>query len=288
METLERDQFNCQVCDTVSNHKLMYHKNTIPVFRCELCGVGQAIAKNFKPDKYYIDEYFSGGYAEGYIDYAGSEVVLRREFKKTVKYLLQFCKTGGKCLEIGCAYGFFLQEAKRFFEVYGVEISVAAVHHCKINGLNKVYSGNISESLLQEIGKIDVAVLLDVIEHFDELDHQISLISAALKPGAVCLITTGDWSSFFANLTKAKWRLMSPPGHLWYFTPNSLDILMKRFGLIRVDISYPWKIVPFNLIVNQLFLMLGWKPHFNFPKIMSNYGILSNLFDTMRVVYKRV
>ncbi len=288
MPSYPEEDFYCQVCSSERTHSLVYFKNNIPIFRCNKCGVGRAIAMDFEPEKYYTEKYFSGEYEESYIDYLGSERVLRNEFKKTVKYLQKIGPDNGKCLEIGCAYGFFLQEARRYYDVYGVEISESAVKHCLMNGLSSVSRGVLTEDFCRKFGKFDIVVMLDVIEHIDNLEDMICLISDSLKPGAIFLLTTGDWSSMVARLTGSSWRLMAPPGHLWYLTKESLDIIMQRYGMIRIDKSYPWKIVPFDLIIKQAIVMLRLKLHIHFPKVFRNFGIPANLFDSMRLVYRKV
>jgi len=277
----------CQICGTERTQGYVYAKNNIPIFRCRSCGVGRAGAIDFEPEKYYTERYFTGGYEESYVDYPGSEEILRREFRKTLDYLRRIGPSGGTCLEIGCAYGFFLQEAKQYYTVYGVEMSTAAVQHCLKNGLQNVRQGHLTPETVKEIGKFDVVVMLDVIEHIDDLEGLVRLISSALKPGAVFMLTTGDWSSLAARLTGSSWRLMSPPGHLWYLTPESLDVLMQRNGMKRIDIHYPWKIVPFDLIIKQAMLMLGWKTRMLLPNIVRTLGIPANMFDSMRLVYRR-
>jgi hypothetical protein len=63
-------------------------------------------------------------------------------------------------LEIGCAYGFFLDEAHRAgFEVSGIEPAEAAAAHAGDLGLN-VVCGLLSEATLNSFGTLDIIVLL--------------------------------------------------------------------------------------------------------------------------------
>ena len=70
----------------------------------------------------------TGGHADGYADYLGAEPVLRREFARTVDFIRRYCRRG-RLLDVGCAYGFFLQEAKPFFDVLGIELAEDAAAH---------------------------------------------------------------------------------------------------------------------------------------------------------------
>jgi hypothetical protein len=76
---------------------------------------------------------------------------------------------------------------------------------------------------------------------------------------------------------------------LFYFTPKSLRILGQRHGLATVKIGHPWKIVPLSLILYQLGRMLGRRASsYSQSHLLSSIGIPLNLFDTMRVVYRKI
>jgi hypothetical protein len=106
-----------------------------------------------------------------------------------------------------------------------------------------------------------------------------------LKPGGYILITTGDWGSLFARMTGKAWRLMTPPQHLWYFTPRGVAALAKRNGLEVVNIDYPWKRVPVSLICYQILRFVGLHPRP--PAFLSRLYLPVNLFDAMRIVLRK-
>jgi len=124
----------CPACGSITSHAHLYRKNGCEILRCAECGLGRAEACDFDPANYYTHDYFSGGHADGYANYLGAEPVLRREFAGTVRFIRKHCD-GGRLLELGCAYGFFLQEAKPHFDVAGIELAEDAAAHCRRNGL---------------------------------------------------------------------------------------------------------------------------------------------------------
>ena len=45
---------------------------------------------------------------------------------------------------------------------------------------------------------------------------------------------------------------MTPPQHLFFFTPRSITLILEAAGLRVVELSHPWKRVPLSLFAYQL------------------------------------
>jgi SAM-dependent methyltransferase len=273
----------CPACGSLTGHEQRFRKNGCDVLRCTQCGLGRAEARDFEPGTYYTGQYFSGGQADGYPNYLGAEPVLRREFARTVRFIRNY-RDGGRLLELGCAYGFFLQEAQRYFDVCGIEIAEDAAAHGRRQGL-RVLTGMADEVQFGALGAMDVIVLLDVIEHLPEPAETLTLCAKHLRPSGVIVLTTGDFGSPLARMAGPGWRLMTPPQHLWFFTAPAVARLAARLGLRVEALDHPWKIVPASLIWFQLGRMLGF-PYAGAARA-SRLGVPVNLFDAMRVVLRR-
>ncbi len=276
---------NCPACGRVTEHKLVFKKRSFDILRCEVCGIGRTQADDFDPEACYNEGYFNGGQEDGYVNYLESESVLRTEFSKSAKILLDYVKKDGRILEVGCAFGFFLLEASDYFRVEGIEISDYAANYARSRGLS-VRTGVVNEAALKDLGMFDAIVLFDVIEHLQDPYETLSICWQHLNPGGVVMFTTGDFGSFPARALKDKWRLMTPPQHLFFFTKASVSALANRLGAEMKRFDHPWKIVPLELILFQLPGMLGlkWKIRM---KLGASIGIPVNLFDAMRVVYQK-
>ena len=245
----------CIACDKNSPHAFRFKVNGCEIWQCERCGLGRAETSTFDPKSYYTADYFSGLRGDGYSDYFGAEPVLRREFARSVDFVRRFIGSG-RLLDLGCAYGFFLKEARCHFEIFGIELAEHAAASCREEGLN-VLSGMANEANMEQIGEVDVITMFDVIEHLPQPGEVLALCYRYLKPGGIIVITTGDFASMMARWAGANWRLMTPPQHLWYFTKESLRRISRQFGLSMEHFDYPAKRVPLSLIVFQLQRMLG-------------------------------
>jgi SAM-dependent methyltransferase len=273
----------CPACGRATDQAFRFRVNGSDIFQCRDCGLGSAETSAFDPAAYYTEDYFSGRRADGYSDYLGAEPVLRREFARSVDFIRRY-RDRGKLLELGCAYGFFLMEAARYFDVAGIELSAEAVVHGRRAGLN-VLQGMADAAGLHRIGQVDIIVLFDVIEHLPQPRETVALCCQHLNPGGIIVITTGDFGSTAARLAGARWRLMTPPQHLWFFTQESMRRLSTGLGLAVEHVDHPWKTVPVSLIVFQLRRMLGL--HSEAVTTASRIGVPVNLFDAMRVVLRK-
>jgi 2-polyprenyl-3-methyl-5-hydroxy-6-metoxy-1,4-benzoquinol methylase len=278
-------ELDCPACGAVTPHTFLFEKSGFKIFKCETCGIGRTDARNFDPGSFYTENYFNGGHSDGYSDYVASEDVLRIEFARSVKLLLRFISKGAKILEVGSAYGFFLLEAEKFFTVEGIEISEDAAKFAHSRGL-AVRTGLVNEQVLSEMGKFDAIVLFDVIEHLPDPHETLALCWQHLNPGGVIVFTTGDFGSIPARAGMKNWRLMTPPQHLFFFTRKSVEALAHRLGAVLEKFDHPWKTVPLNLILFQLPRLLGLtaRTKISFGK---SVGIPVNLFDAMRVIYRK-
>jgi 2-polyprenyl-3-methyl-5-hydroxy-6-metoxy-1,4-benzoquinol methylase len=274
---------DCPACAEVTAQRFLYSLNGCNILQCRTCGLGQAETSAFDPVSYYTGKYFSGQQSDGYADYLASERVLRTEFARAVAFIRQWCD-GGRLLEVGCAYGFFLHEAKKYFDVSGIELAAHAAMYCQRSGLS-VLPGVADESTLNPNEKLDVIVMLDVIEHLPDPRGTLALLSRHLNPGGIVVITTGDFGSVAARLCGRHWRLMTPPQHLWFFGRESIVRLAASLGLKVERVDHPWKIVPLSLIIFQLRRMLNLSLRVRPPT--AGVGLPLNFFDAMRVVLRK-
>lgn len=271
----------CVVCGTATAQTLQFSKWGYDIFRCRQCGHGTTdIDEGFDPQTFYTSDYFQGCRRDGYANYIGSEPVLKAEFHRVVGHLIDRIGPGGRVLEVGCAYGFFLEVAGDHFDTVGVEVSSDAVASCRERGLD-VHQGELTSDFIMRHGPFDAVVMLDVIEHLPDPAKTLELAFQSTRGGGCVVITTGDWGAPLSRVLGSHWRLMTPPQHLHFFTRRSLSVMLERIGYRQIRVARPWKLVPLGLAMYQVWQR--WGIPLKAPALWSRVGIPVNLFDTMRV-----
>jgi 2-polyprenyl-3-methyl-5-hydroxy-6-metoxy-1,4-benzoquinol methylase len=140
--------------------------------------------------------------------------------------------SGGRVLDIGCATGRFLDLAKQNgFETFGVEISPNNSRVAIDNGHN-VFVGNLTEYLRQNASsRFDLIACLDVIEHVPVPIEFLARISTLLKPNAILMLSTPNYSGVVAKLLGKCDPFLIPPEHLNFFTYKGLAKMLCKSGL---------------------------------------------------------
>ena len=204
------------------------------LLRCTGCGFVTA-PPDAKLDarSLYEGDYFQG---EEYVDYLADEPFFRRNFRKRLRHVLKWCPQG-RLLEIGAAYGFFLDLARKHYSVVGYEVNAEAAEHAWEELGLEVRTSDFLKATPRDVGGLlDATVLWDVIEPLDRPDRYIAHIKKLSHPGAILCLTTGDIGSWLARRRGRKWRLIHPPSHLHYFSRDTITKLLNRYGFAVVDV----------------------------------------------------
>jgi 2-polyprenyl-3-methyl-5-hydroxy-6-metoxy-1,4-benzoquinol methylase len=256
--------------------------------QCVDCGhiMADMNIKGLDLKEIYGDRYFSG---DEYENYLRDRAVFEKHFKKKLKLVKKF-QPVGDLIEIGCAYGFFLEVARRDYHVLGFDISEGPVAYARQNlGVDARCEDFLDAAVEPE--SADMVVMWDVVEHLPRPDLTIEKASRVLRPGGFLALTTGDIGSVMARMRGGKWRLVHPPTHLHYFNRKSIMRLLESSGLKPVLTKYVGVRRSLRQIAYSL-LMLGKQRTSRLYRIIANsrLGNLSfvlNTYDIILVVAKK-
>jgi SAM-dependent methyltransferase len=154
-------------------------------------------------------------------------------FKKRYRRYLSNIKRfqeGGKLLDIGCNIGLFLSVAREEgFSVVGVELNRACAEYARNTFKIEVYSDVVEKAGFPN-HRFDVVTLFDVLEHVPDMETFLVEVRRILKPGGLLVVQSPNLHSLMASLTKGDWVWLSPPDHIFHFTPSSLSRLLESNG----------------------------------------------------------
>lgn len=195
---------------------------------CEHCGL-MTVAGDFSPEelgRFYQEDYFHGS---EYIDYLADKPAHLRTLRRHLQVVRRHQPPGGRLLEIGCAYGFFLELIRDEYPgSVGVDVFAAGVAQARRKGLD-AREGDLLGLPLD--GPFDGVCLWDTVEHLPRPRQVLARACELLRPGGHLILTTGDFGACLARWQGRTWRQIHPPTHLFYFTRKSFRELCPRLGL---------------------------------------------------------
>lgn len=181
----------------------------------------------------YEESYFEGDptVSGGYGDYADQASWRLEKSKRQVQDIINV--TGlqtGYVLDIGSGYGYFrkaLDDAG--FRHEGLEISKHAnAISNKFYGFDS-YQGILSDHLNKFIGKFDVVMLGDIIEHIPDPFDFLNQIKSTLRSGGFAIIKTPNINCPEIKVFRNNYHSLKRE-HLIYFSPTSLANYAENVG----------------------------------------------------------
>ena len=140
-----------------------------------------------------------------------------------------------RLLEIGCAYGMFLEEAaNRDYDVLGLEFSEAAA-----SAAERRLGVPIATGVIEDLGSAhtsDVVAAWDVIEHVSNPRDFLDAAFGLINPGGMLLLSLPDSGSMPARVLGRRWWNLKLDRHIWQFTTAELDRLLTEAGYTDITI----------------------------------------------------
>ena len=239
----------CPVCGSAGISEVFKVKdNTVSqeyfeIYHCRNCQV--RFTQN-PPSETSIGAYYK---SEDYISHTDSSKGLInrmyrfvRNFSLNQKKKLVEKETGlknGNLLDVGSGTGHFASAMqKAAWKVTGLEPdegarAVAFKEH-SIELLPSAELFNLSEK------KFNAITLWHVLEHVHDVKKYIQTFKKLLADTGRLVIAVPNYTSYDAEKYKEYWAAYDVPRHLYHFTPQTMQWLMKECGLKIVDVKPMW------------------------------------------------
>ncbi len=205
-------------------------------YSCNSCGLlflndNENVSKSSSGK--YNEDYFKVTLKEsmsGYMDYAKQSRALRRNFRVLLSHIKRHLSFDGpiSLLDVGCAYGFFLDEAQKLgMSVHGLDLSESAIkwmeNHLGING-------TVGMSSDAPEGPFDIVTAIEVIEHVQDPHSFMTDLHKRIKDNGLLVIHTGAIDTLTAKLLGRWWWYLNPPDHCTIFSKLALRNLISNSG----------------------------------------------------------
>jgi len=261
----------CPLCES-SNELVLYSFGPCNIVTCKQCSLvylNPRLKESIMRSMYQSNAYFFQKGSAGYHDYALQEKSLRLTFQRFLSELHKRGMTSGRLLEIGTGYGYFLDEAKKYFShISGIELSeTAAIYAKKLSG-GDIHNGTVS-AMPAEWTDLDIIVLINVIEHVYEPVEFLLYIKQKLRNGGRIVIGTPDIGSFWFRILRKRWPSFKIPEHVTFYSKKTLTVLMQKPGFTQIQEIPFLHAFPLGLIMRKLGVNIShnfgtipvWIPH---------------------------
>ena len=188
------------------------------------------------PDAEAISAYYQ---SENYISHSDTsrglvnnlyKIVRRRTLRQKRKLIEQVTgKKSGSLLDYGSGTGAFLNEMQKAgWNCTGLEPDSGAR---KI--ANDLYGVQLKDTndLFQLGGVFDVITLWHVLEHVHDLHATMTQLKRLLAEKGTLLIAVPNYTSLDEKIFERYWAAYDVPRHLYHFSPESMNRLVRRHGL---------------------------------------------------------
>ena len=272
----------CPLCESDRREFPFRLREPYRVARCIECGLHYLyprLIESAMREVYCESSYYEGG-ESGYADvsYTAQEFALRATFKRLLHNLAKRGLTGGNLLEIGCGYGYLLDEARSFFgRRVGTDFSPEGADIARATGA-EVFVGGVEK--VPSEAKFNCVIGTQLIEHVYKPLSFLKRLVSHTKPGGHIVLATPDIGGVLRKAMGQGWPSFKVPEHVLYFDYQTLTLLMFRAGLSDVRrLPYPHAF-PLGLIATKFgFKLPPWFGRFKVwvpATTVSAYGRVTN------------
>lgn len=290
VERMKQEYRGCNLCQG-EKIKFLFAKDIYDLVQCRNCHLVYTNTV-LEEEKLYSKDFFEGKdkITASYTDYSQDKEVLKPEIRKRISEIKRYINRG-RLLDVGCALGFFLAEARGDFDVYGVEISKYAADYAREKlGLPVINKKFLEAEFENEF--FDCITFWDTIEHLPDPTANLKKAYNLLKENGLLVLSTGDIDSLVSKLMGQRWHLLLPPQHIYYFSQETIKKLLKKTGFKVIKIKYWGKSMRLTHFLRRLSFLFKNRAFYHLFKLIESSGIGGmrielNLYDIMTILARK-
>lgn len=229
----------CNLCGK-KKFKIVHNQDESQILKCQNCDLifrsplpkETEIKKFYNKDKILVNKYFEGLKKD--YDLKNPAIKLyQNELDKLSKVMKP-----GRLLDIGCAYGAFLDLARKYnWQVSGVEVSEKSSKYAKKTFNLPIYNGTLERAKFAS-NTYNLVTMWDLIEHLTDPLSTLKETKRILKDNGMILILTINTDSLIgklANLSSSSKDYLYDKQHNFFFTHNTLKKMVEKAGFKDVQ-----------------------------------------------------
>ena len=199
-------------------------------FRCRTCRLIYLVLFGEQRTEYgegYFFEEYRRQYGRTYLEDFAHIKKLSRERLRHIRRLLR-SNAGAGILDVGCAYGAFLDAAREDgYRVYGVDVSAEAVEY--LTGTLGI-PGACLRFEDYDGPRFDAVTMWYVLEHFSDPAVALRNANRFLKIGGVFAFSTPNVRGVSFLSDRRGFLSGSPPDHWTLWSPDAVRRVLPRYG----------------------------------------------------------
>ncbi|MCO6499342.1 MAG: class I SAM-dependent methyltransferase [Vicingus serpentipes] len=221
-------EVKCPYC--AEGTKEMWREETFTIHKCSSCTLVFKHIPELNREK--VEELQADLYTD---EVTRSKVKKLYTMIKDRVDILKKHKSSGRILEIGCATGAFLNEAKaQGFDVVGLDASSNYAQFTNDLGLD-VRHGRLEDVAFQK-EEFDVIACSHLLEHIEDPLSFLEQLKAYLKPEGVLFLVVPNEASITNKVLGYKHSTYQQPDHLYFFSKKTLINYLHKAGFEAIEI----------------------------------------------------
>jgi len=238
---------NCPACN--KKGQFVFSKNKFHFEECSFC---KTLYVNPRPDKQSLNKYYTESKSTKFwatTFYKATEKNRREKVWKPKAQLIydkiiEYRKETQNIIDIGGGYGIFVEEFNKISSISHViiEPSYDLAQICRDKGLFVV------EKFLEDVNKNDLTKKFNTFVSFELFEHLLSpkifleILHKIMNSNDIFIFTTLNGMGVDIQSLWEDSKSISPPMHLNFFNPKSVEELLNRIGFDVIEVSTPGKL----------------------------------------------
>ena len=243
--------YPCPVCSG-SKTKHLYKIKGFNIVRCLSCTMVYVNPRLRNEDVYdiYRTDYFTNK-EHGYENYELTDHLRNKTFQRWYSDIEpNLLLKSGTALDVGCASGSFLRLLiQKGWDAKGIELDRDMFENVRQHGFDV---SNRPLEYYDSSVKFQLITLFDVIEHLPFLNNDLKKLSGLLDRDGSIAIVTPNINSMQHKLFGKKWFQFKPGEHINYFSPKTLEQVVKPYNLKVKHVSSCGQFADFSFLHHRL------------------------------------